>query len=151
MATTDAEPVFIDTNVLVYVSRPTALEHTIAVAALAEVEASGCIVWISPQVRREYLAVVTRPQATAPALSMAAAIADIRRFQAAFAVTDEGPLVLERLLLLLQTHPGAGRQVHDANIVASMLIHGIARLVTFNAGDFRRFADVIEIRPLAAS
>lgn len=147
---TDAESVFIDTNVLVYVSRPTAPEHSTAVAALAETEASGCAVWLSPQVLREYLAVVTRPQATAPALRMAAAIADIRQFRAAFAVTEEGPMVLERLLLLLQTHPGAGRQVHDANIVAAMSVHGIGRLMTFNAGDFRRFADVIEVCALAA-
>lgn len=151
MATTDADPVFIDTNVLVYVSRPSAPEHIVAVAALAEIEASGCAVWISPQILREYLAVVTRPQATAPALPMADAIADIRRFQAAFAVTQEGAPVLERLLQLLQTHPAAGRQVHDANIVASMLVQGIARLLTFNAGDFRRFADLIQIRALAAS
>jgi predicted nucleic acid-binding protein len=147
MVTTDPEPVFIDTNVLVYVSRPTAPQHTVAVAALAEVEASGCAVWVSPQILRAYLAVVTRPQAPAPAPPMAAAIADI--LPAAFVVTGEGPVVLERLPL--QTHSVAGRQVHDANIVASMLVHGIARPLTFNAGDFRRFADVIEIRALAAS
>ena len=38
-----------------------------------------------------------------------------------------------------------GRQVHDANVVATMLAHGERRLLTFNEADFRRFAAVIEI------
>lgn len=37
-----------------------------------------------------------------------------------------------------------GKQVHDANIVATMLAHGEARLLTFNAADFRRFVPLIE-------
>jgi len=38
-----------------------------------------------------------------------------------------------------------GRQVHDANIVATMLAYGERRLLTFNDPDFQRFNDVIEI------
>ena len=37
-----------------------------------------------------------------------------------------------------------GKQVHDANIVATMLAHGETRLLTFNQADFRRFAGLIE-------
>lgn len=146
MAMTDAEPVFLDTNVLVYASRPTAPEHAVARAALASLEASEAAVWISPQVLREYLAVVTRPQATAPALPMATAIQDVRRFQASFETAQEGPAVLERLLDLLAATPGAGRQVHDANLVAAMLVHGIKRLLTFNAADFHRFKDHVQVQ-----
>jgi predicted nucleic acid-binding protein len=97
----------------------------------------------------EYLAVVTRPQATAPPLTMATAIADVRRFQSSFEVANEGPAVLERLLELLAVHPGAGKQVHDTNLVAAMLAHGIRRLLTFNVADFQRFDGVIEIEALA--
>jgi hypothetical protein len=42
---------------------------------------------------------------------------------------------------------GAGRQVHDVNIVATMLEHGIYRLLTFNAADFKRFVGIIELEP----
>jgi predicted nucleic acid-binding protein len=62
MATTDVDRVLIDTNVLVYARRPTAPEHVAVRTALARVEASDCAVWVSPQVLREYLAVVTRPR-----------------------------------------------------------------------------------------
>ena len=39
----------------------------------------------------------------------------------------------------------AGRQVHDANIVATMLGHGETRLLTANRSDFRRFEPRIEV------
>jgi predicted nucleic acid-binding protein len=42
----------------------------------------------------------------------------------------------------------AGRQVHDANIVATMLANGITRLLTFNVADFRRFAALISVETL---
>jgi predicted nucleic acid-binding protein len=112
-------------------------------------EAEGSTLLVSRQVLREYLAVVTRTQATAPALPLAAAIADVRRFRAAFDVAAEGPGVLDRLLDLLAAGRGTGRQVHDANIVATMLAHGIGRLLTFNSADFRQFSPAIDIEPLS--
>ena len=144
----EADPVFVDTNVLVHATRPSAVQHVTARTALRRLEDEGSRLWVSPQVFREYLAVVTRPQATAPALPMETAIADVRSFRVAFHVAEEGPTVLDRLLDLLLAHRGAGRQIHDANIVATMLEHGIRRLLTFNGADFRRFALTIEIEPL---
>jgi hypothetical protein len=144
-----ADPVFVDTNVLIYATRRTASEHAAALAALARLEGEGRALWISLQILREYLAAVTRPQATSPALPMTTAIADVRRFQQVFYVAEDrlAVLKLDRLLALLGAHLGAGRQVHDTNIVATMLEHGIRRLLTFNAGDFRRFAGIIELEP----
>ena len=41
-----------------------------------------------------------------------------------------------------------GRRIHDANIVATMLVYGIPRLRTNNPEDFVRFATLIEVLPL---
>ena len=138
-------PVFVDTNVLLYASRPKANEHARSQAALSRMRQDGAPLWLSRQVFREYLAAATRPQASGPALPMAAAIADVQGFQAAFNVAEGGPNVLDRLLQLLAAHPGGGKQVHDANLVATMLEHRIHRLLTFNAADFRRFDPLIEV------
>ena len=143
-----ADPVFIDTNILVYSTRPSALHHAAARAALIGLEEAGAALWISPKVIREYLAVVTRPQATAPALPIATAIADARRFQSIFEIAHPGPGNLDRLLDLLAGGRSAGRQIHDANIVATMLEYGIRRLLTFNSADFRGFSALIEFVPL---
>lgn len=143
-----ADPVFIDTNVLVYATHTTAFEHAAARAALARLEAEGSDMWVSLQVLREYLAAVTRPQATSPALPMGTAIADVRRFRQVFDVAEDRTAVLGRLLALLGAHSGAGRQVHDTNIVATMIERGIYRLLTFNSADFRRFAGIITLETL---
>ena len=138
-------PAFIDTNVLLYASRPNAAEHARAQAALSRLQREGAPLWLSQQVLREYLAAATRPQASGPALPMAAAIADVHSFHAAFNLAADGPNVLHRLLHLLAACPGGGKQVHDANLVATMLEHRITRLLTFNAADFRRFGPSIEV------
>ena len=146
---TAADPVFVDTNVLLYVSRPLAPQHIAAREALARLEAAGGPLWISRQVLREYLAVVTRPQATAPALPMAEAIADVRHFQAAFEIAEDvGPVVFERLPAVARYASWFGKQVHDANLVASMLASGVHRLLAFNNPDFQRFVGSIALEPL---
>jgi predicted nucleic acid-binding protein len=65
-----------------------------------------------------------------------------------FEVVEDGPDTRAQLLTLLTAYPVAGRQVHDANIVATMLANGITRLLTFNVADFRRFAALISVETL---
>ena len=144
MATMAADPAFVDTNVLVYASQKQSNFYTRAVARLEQARRDGEALWISRQVLREYLATTTRPQPGQPLLPMAQAIADIEGFERDFNVAEDGPEVFDALLGLLRRFSTAGKQVHDANIVATMLAHGVTRLLTFNVGDFRRFA-VIEV------
>ena len=35
------------------------------------------------------------------------------------------------------------KNIHDANIVAVMLIHGVRRLATYNQADFQRFDEIV--------
>ncbi len=100
---------------------------------------------ISRQVLREYLAVVTHPQAWPVAISRDEALDDLNRFAAAFEVLEDGPVVTDRLIALCRQTPVGGKQIHDANVVATMLAYGERRLLTFNAADFRRYADRIEL------
>ena len=114
-------------------------------SALVRLEGEASSLWISQQVLREYLAATTRPQASAAALSMSDAISDVRSFQLTFNFLNDNMDVFERLLWLLATQSSAGKQVHDANLVATMLTHNIKRLLTFNVGDFQRYQPLIEI------
>ena len=99
---------------------------------------------ISRQVLREYLAVMTRPQTWGNALSLAEAIADATAFANRFTVLEDGPAPWTQLSDLSRRYAFGGRQVHDANIVATMLAHGEHRLLTFNTADFQRFGALIE-------
>jgi len=137
--------VFIDTNVLIYATRPSSSFHEWAKSALAAAAASEPRMALSRQVLREYLAVATRPGGQSEALSMADALADVARFSSSFDVLEDGPEVAARLVELCRTVRLAGRQVHDANIVATMLVYGENRLLTMNRSDFRRFEPRIEL------
>ncbi len=139
------DPTFVDTNVLVYASQKRSAFHARAVSCLQEARAGRRALWISRQVLREYLAAVTRPQHNQAPLPMAEAIADIERFERDFNVAEDGQEVFAELLRLLARVPVAGKQVHDANLAATMLTHGMTCLLTFNDADFRRFGSVIEI------
>lgn len=140
--------VFIDTNVLVYAEQRPSRFHVPARACLTRLEGQGVALWISRQVLREYLAVMTRPvpgSPPIPALTTADAIAAVIQLEATFAIAEDGPGTTEALIGLLRRHRIAGRGIHDANIVATMLAHGLDRLLTFNAADFRRYAGDIAL------
>ncbi|MGB8262091.1 MAG: PIN domain-containing protein [Terracidiphilus sp.] len=51
----------------------------------------------------------------------------------------DGPAAHAIWRRLLVDHGVSGAQVHDARLAASMLVHGVGRILTFNARDFARF------------
>jgi predicted nucleic acid-binding protein len=125
---------FVDTNVLVYAAARGAPFHDRARNALTRL-AIGEPLSISRQILREYIAVMTRQQVWAKPLTLAEAIADTATFVRRFAVLEDGPVVWDRLIELSRGYSSGGRQVHDANVVATMLAYGEHRLLTFNGAD----------------
>jgi predicted nucleic acid-binding protein len=148
MAMPDAETLCVDTNVLVYASVMEAPLHGAALQAIQSHQRVGEILWISRQVLREYLATLTRPGQFRSPPSIAMLMTEVRHFAVRFRVADEGPLVTERLLGLLRAVSVAGKQVHDANIVATMQVYGIRHLLTHNVDAFTRFAAFVTVVPL---
>jgi predicted nucleic acid-binding protein len=148
MATTDADAVFVDTNVLVFANTAASPLQREARAALLSRSTSGVQLWVSRQVLREYIATLSRPQLFSMPVPAAELIADIIRFQSQFLTAEDGPAVTANLLTILRSITIGGKQVHDANIVAVMQAHGIRRLSTHNGGDFARFDGLVQIEPL---
>ena len=136
---------FIDTNVLVSSRIPRAPDPDVAREKLEHALQSPEPVRISRQVVREYLSVVTRPQTQPIAITREDALDDVNRLISSFEVLEDGPVVTESLIALCREVSIGGRQIHDANIVATMLAHGERRLLTFNTADFRRYGDRIEL------
>ena len=136
---------FVDTNILVR-SRMVGAPSAYVARSMMEREISaGERLKISRQVIREFLAVVTRPQQWAPAMPMHEALDNVQSMIDSFHVLEDGPGVTNTLVSLCRQFPVGGRQIHDANIVATMLAHGERRLLTFNPRDFRRYGDLIEL------
>ena len=136
---------FFDTNVLVRARFEAAPSHGLARRRMGEAGASGEALRISRQVLREYLATVTRPQPWSSPIAMDAALGHMAALEARFEILEDGPGVADMLKALCREVPVAGKQVHDANIVATMLAHGERRLLTFNGSDFRRYGERIAL------
>ena len=153
MAKTAAEQqagaLFVDTNVLVFANVAQAPVHQAALAALTTAHQAGRTLWISRQVLREFAAVRSRPQAFAQAALPAIIVERLRYFEANFEIADDIAAVTDALCTLMTEIPIGGKQVHDANIVATMIAYGIPTLLTHNARDFERFGARIAIEALS--
>ncbi len=136
---------FIDTNVLVYSRIIEAPFHDVAGESLERVRLSNEPLRISRQIIREYVSVVTRPQTWLNPLSSEEVLEEIDWLVSLFDILEDGPAVTEWLITLLREVSVGGRQIHDANIIATMLAHGERKLLTFNTSDFRRYGDRIEL------
>ncbi|HEY4573240.1 MAG TPA: PIN domain-containing protein [Thermoanaerobaculia bacterium] len=140
---------FVDTNVLVYATSSKAPLHQRASGELRRRSEAGQELWLSRQVLREYLATLSRPQTFAEPRPIRELVSDIRYFLSHFQLAEEGPEVTEKLLELIEKTRSGGKHVHDANLVATMLVNGISVLLTHNVEDFVRFGSLIEVAPLA--
>ena len=134
----------VDTNVLVHLTTPGSPHHAQARHALTRLASQGPIA-VTRQILREYIAATTRPQSWSRAFTLAEATTDTDALTARFAVLEDGQAVWDELMALTRSFVFGGKQVHDANIVATMLAHGETRLLTFNEPDFRRFGTLIEV------
>ncbi|HWF46608.1 MAG TPA: type II toxin-antitoxin system VapC family toxin [Bryobacteraceae bacterium] len=139
---------FVDTNVLLYASfsefplAPTARRR---MNALAHENASF---WTSRQVLREFLAVSTRPGTLQDGPPIRDILAAARSWERQLRVAEDDAEVTAHLLSLLEDPGARGKQVHDANIAATMRRYAIPYLLTHNSADFARYSPWLAILPL---
>ncbi len=143
-----ADPVFLDTNILVAASVAEHPSHAAATALLDKLTAKRTPLCISPQVCREFLVALTRKAVSGRDFTVEEALEALDTWRSACVVVEENLGVLAELLALVRERQVRGKQVHDANIVATMRSKSITRLATLNVGDFERYEDDISIEAL---
>jgi predicted nucleic acid-binding protein len=142
--------VLVDTNVLLSATAPLRPLHRAALAVLKDWPNQGIILTVSSQVLREYLVVATRPvEVNGLGLVLNDALANVAAFLGRLRLLLEPESSWNRLRDLIQAYSCLGKQIHDANVVATALASGVTRLVTANAARFSRFASEIEVIDLA--
>jgi len=139
---------FVDANLLIYGLSP---ESEWCVRARERLEALrnlGVVVVASPQVLREVAAVLTRDPPRGRGLNGVDAIALVEGLAARLKLVHENESSHQLWCEFLRRGLARGSQVHDANIVATMVAHGVTMLLTHNVSDFRRFGAWIQVEPL---
>lgn len=137
------KPAFLDTNILLRHTVPEFPEHDIVREGVTRLAKQGAIFWISRQVLREFASTLTRPQTFGSPLKTDDVAQRVENIAKTLNVADETARVTRNWIALLKQYDIGGKQIHDANIVATMQTHKISLLVTLNIADFKRFESLI--------
>lgn len=136
--------VALDTNILLRIVNPAdpqRLEIRRALENLRKRQSSFCFFH---QNAAEFWNVCTRPSTSRGGYGLsgqetAKRLALLERF---CSVLDEIPGTYQKWNELVATREVKGVQVHDARIVASMLMQHVRLLVTYDVEDFNRYAEI---------
>jgi predicted nucleic acid-binding protein len=138
-----------DTNILLRRTQPDHPSHTLAVESVARLLAVGEPVFFTLQNISEFWNVATRP---APnnglGFSVALALGEMEKIERLLTLLPDSPAVYGEWKRLVVQHGVLGSKVHDAKLVATMNVHGIRRILTFNTEDLTRY-DIEAIHPLS--
>jgi predicted nucleic acid-binding protein len=141
--------VLVDTNVLLRRTQPGHPSHFCAVESVAKLLASGEPVHFTLQNISEFWNVMTRPvEKNGLGFSTSVALREVDLIERLFTLLPDSPAIYAEWKRLVVLHEVAGSKVHDAKLVAAMMVHGVRRLLTFNTVDFARY-DIEAIHPAA--
>ncbi|PXA05288.1 hypothetical protein DDZ13_00025 [Coraliomargarita sinensis] len=148
MVTTDAEPCFVDTNILLsatLIGRP---EHSRSHQLLGMGLTGELRLFVCGQIFREYLVVATRPlENNGLGLTPKKATENIRSFRKCLQLLDETDATARRLEWLTTKQRLKGKRIHDANIISIMIENGLRIIYTLNPTDFKIFAGMQTKQP----
>lgn len=139
---TDASRVFVDSNILVYATfEDYKVElHSECLAQLERYLSGGTELFISGQVIREYWAQATWLKIRGERRPIPWVLGHLARFRSMMQELDESAEVRRQLVSLVETYSVRAQDVHDTNIVATMLTYGIDTIYSYD-GDFDRYTD----------
>lgn len=132
-----------DTNVLLRFADRTDAQHAVVLSAIRKLRASGDKIRIVPQTCVEFWNVCTRPTArNGFGFTVSRTNHSLRLIERVFPVLPDDENVHKEWRRLVFQFGVSGVQVHDARIVAAMLVHQITRILTFNTADFTRYSSL---------
>ena len=147
---TSGEGCFVDANVLVYAALSDDARHTVCQELLQEPGASP--LHLSPQILAEFYSVVTSPKRVTTPFTTAEAIDFIEvllsyEHLVVLPISVDVPL---HWLSLLKRTGVRGPQVFDLQIAATMIVHGVTTLITYNGVDFKSIVEIEILDPQEA-
>lgn len=145
---TDAEPSFVDTNILLAATDTDRSGHANSQKLLGRGLNGELRLFACGQILREYLVVATRPvENNGLGLTPEKALDNIQSFRRCIRLLDENDATTRRLEALIAASRLKAKRIHDANIVSIMIENGLHELFTLNPDDFKPFPTIITRQP----
>jgi len=143
-----ATPYLVDSNILLRWVKPDHNDYSLVISTIEEILQRDGVLCYTSQNLGEFWNACTRPaDRNGYGLSPQEADQRAKFFEEKLRLLPDSLLVHKEWRKLLVTHGVSGVQVHDARLVAAMRVHGVRRILTFNARDFARFTDIEAIHP----
>ena len=142
----------VDTNLLLHSVAPEHPMNADAVNAINTLRERGEQLYIVPQNLIEFWNVYTRPlERNGLGRTAKEAEAEVNRLKALFPLLLDPPAIYQEWERLVVQNAVIGVNVHDARLVAAMLVHGLTHILTFNTSDFARYSEITAVNPTALS
>ena len=117
--------------------------------AVTTLKARGEQIVATPQNMAEFWNVCTRPITVRGGLGLSVEASEmrLRLLERHFPVLPDSPAFYEEWKTLVLAHKVRGVNVHDARLVAAMMIQGVSHILTANVKDFHRYPGIIVVAP----
>lgn len=138
----------VDTNILLRLLQPDSPDFPHIRECLALLREQGAELLYTSQNLAEFWNVCTRPAAkNGFGLSIAEANRRADLIENRLTLAPDSASTHHQWRRLVVEAEVSGVQVHDARLVACMIVHGIEKLLTLNTGDFARYRKIEAISP----
>ena len=138
----------LDTNVLISLNIKERSNHQVANAAVDGLLQKQQQVYVVPQIIAEFWNVCTRPeQDNGYGYSVYEADREVTAFERSFPVLKDLYTIYDVWRELIKRYEVIGKQIYDARLVATMQVHGIGQILTFNTKDFHWYEAIQAIHP----
>ena len=139
-------PFLVDTNIALRLYNTVDFEHPLVANAVQRLAQSGETLYYTQQSRREFWNVSTRPgNVNGLGLTTTATVHALDGIELFLTYLPDSPAAGPEWDRLVRQYHVIGRAVHDAQLVASMLVNGIMHLLTLNGADFQRYSGEITV------
>lgn len=140
----------IDTNIVLRLAQPGHPMRADALSSLSALRRQGENLYLASQNLIEFWRTCTRPiDRNGLGMTIAESEVELMRLENIFPILPDNPEIYPQWRRLVITYGVMGVNVHDARLVAVMLVHGLTHILTFNTSDFVRYTEITAVHPTA--
>jgi predicted nucleic acid-binding protein len=144
-------PYMADTNILLRFVAPNDPNHALVRDVIYSLLTGSNEVCYTSQNLAEFWNVCTRPITARSGFGLSVEETDLRAkvIESYLTFLPDSEAVHLEWRRLVVTSSVMGVKVHDARLVAAMLVHGVTDILTFNPDNFKRFGQITAVHPTA--
>ena len=138
-----------DSNILLRVSQVSDRHYFVVRHALETLWSRGDELCYTSQNIAEFWNVCTRPAASREGFGLSVTETDKRAklIESRFTFLPDGKRIHDEWRRLVVAYSIEGVSVHNARLVAAMLVHGVTNILSIDAPDFARYPEITALHP----